>query len=130
MKFSKLGICSRSEGTFGLVRERWTLSKTTLITCLTPLPSSQLDFAELLVLSLVLCSFACAGGTAASCQPIASAAPAASRISRFMPYPLSCKADCTLRRARARSPSPHHNPGPVIGGVAAGLEDHPYVLSL
>jgi hypothetical protein len=40
-KFSRCGICSRSDGTFGLSREKWTLSKTMLITCLTPLPSWQ-----------------------------------------------------------------------------------------
>src|SRR5215469_38291 len=32
-KFSRWGICSRSEGTFGLSRVKWTLSNTTKITC-------------------------------------------------------------------------------------------------
>src|SRR3954463_14367889 len=40
-KLSRCGICSRSDGTFGLAREKWTLSKTMLITCETPLPSWQ-----------------------------------------------------------------------------------------
>src|SRR5256885_5508240 len=34
MKLSRCGICSRSDGTFGLSRKRWTLSKTMEITCL------------------------------------------------------------------------------------------------
>jgi hypothetical protein len=37
-KSSRCGICSRSDGTFGLSREKWTLSKTILITCWTPFP--------------------------------------------------------------------------------------------
>src|SRR3954451_3561226 len=37
-KLSRCGICSRSDGTFGLSREKWTLSKTMLITCWTPFP--------------------------------------------------------------------------------------------
>src|SRR5215468_732648 len=37
-KFNRCGICSRSDGTFGLSREKCTLSNTMLITCLTPLP--------------------------------------------------------------------------------------------
>src|SRR6476659_10827819 len=40
-KFSRCGICSRSEGTFGLSRAKWTLSKTMLITCEMPLPRLQ-----------------------------------------------------------------------------------------
>ena len=40
-KFSRCGICSRSDGTFGLSRKKWTLSNTMLMTCLTPLPSWQ-----------------------------------------------------------------------------------------
>src|SRR4051812_25883309 len=40
-KFSRCGICSRSDGTFGLSRAKWTLSKTRLMTCWTPLPSWQ-----------------------------------------------------------------------------------------
>src|SRR5579864_9518892 len=82
MKWSRFGICSRSEGTFGLSRVRWTLSKTTLTTCETPLPSWQLDDGAFDVV------VACAAGTAATCQPIESAATAARRISRFIPYPL------------------------------------------
>src|SRR5712691_671634 len=33
MKLSRLGICSRSEGTFGLSRVKWVLSNWMLITC-------------------------------------------------------------------------------------------------
>src|SRR6185312_10849292 len=40
-KFSRWGICSKSDGTFGLSREKCTLSKTMLMTCWTPLPSWQ-----------------------------------------------------------------------------------------
>src|SRR5258708_6019165 len=40
-KFSRFGIISRSLGTFGLSREKWTLSNISLTTCLTPLPSWQ-----------------------------------------------------------------------------------------
>src|SRR6185437_2235742 len=42
-KFNRCGICSRSDGTFGLSREKCTLSNTRLTTCLTPLPSWQPD---------------------------------------------------------------------------------------
>src|SRR4051794_21529475 len=42
-KLSRCGICSRSDGTLGLSREKCTLSKTMLMTCWTPLPSWQLD---------------------------------------------------------------------------------------
>src|SRR6185503_540396 len=40
-KLSRCGICSKSEGTFGLSREKCTLSNTMLMTCWTPLPSWQ-----------------------------------------------------------------------------------------
>src|SRR3954469_21162840 len=45
-KFSRCGICSRSDGTLGLSREKCTLSKTMLMTCWTPLPNWQVDDAE------------------------------------------------------------------------------------
>src|SRR6266513_2091755 len=38
-KLSRCGICSRSDGTFGLSRKKCTLSNTMLTTCFTPLPS-------------------------------------------------------------------------------------------
>jgi hypothetical protein len=38
-KRSSVGICSRSDGTFGLSRKKWTLSNTIWTTCWTPLPS-------------------------------------------------------------------------------------------
>src|ERR1039458_6723668 len=41
-KCSRLGIISRSEGTLGLSRKKWTLSKVSWMTCLTPLPRLQL----------------------------------------------------------------------------------------
>src|SRR3954453_15780036 len=41
-KFSSVGICSRSDGTFGLSRKKWTLSNTMLTTCCTPWPRWQL----------------------------------------------------------------------------------------
>src|SRR6266496_6267068 len=37
-KLSRCGICSRSDGTFGLSRKKCTLSNTMLTTCFTPLP--------------------------------------------------------------------------------------------
>src|SRR5690242_11871079 len=37
-KFSRFGMSSRSDGTFGLSRKKWTLSKVSCTTCLTPLP--------------------------------------------------------------------------------------------
>src|ERR1700752_3729951 len=37
-KLSRCGICSRSDGTFGLSRKKCTLSNTMLTTCWTPLP--------------------------------------------------------------------------------------------
>src|SRR3954464_7962149 len=40
-KLSRCGICSRSEGTLGLSREKCTLSNTMLMTCWTPLPNWQ-----------------------------------------------------------------------------------------
>src|SRR5580704_10408730 len=50
MKLSKCGINSRSDGTFGLSRKKWTLSKVISITCETPLPSEQVvDVAVLAV---------------------------------------------------------------------------------
>src|SRR6185437_5837277 len=45
-KFNRCGICSRSDGTFGLSREKCTLSNTRLMTCLTPLPRLQLDDSD------------------------------------------------------------------------------------
>ena len=41
-KCSRLGIICRSEGTLGLSRKKWTLSKVSSITCFTPWPSPQL----------------------------------------------------------------------------------------
>ncbi len=41
MKFSRLGISCKSDGTFGLSRKKCTLSKVSWITCWTPLPSWQ-----------------------------------------------------------------------------------------
>ena len=83
-KFSSAGICSRSDGTFGLSRVKCVLSKTMLITCCTPLPSAQLDDAAFALLVAPALAWA---GTAAACHPTESAATTASRISRFMPYP-------------------------------------------
>src|SRR5260370_16746958 len=41
MKLSRFGICSRSDGTFGLSRKKCTLSNVICTTCCTPLPSEQ-----------------------------------------------------------------------------------------
>src|ERR1700694_2335995 len=71
-KFSSAVICSRSDGTLGLSREKCVLSKTMLITCLTPLPSSQLDSAGLVDFAVGVTPLGCAAGTAANCQPIES----------------------------------------------------------
>ena len=43
-KFSRFGIISRSDGTFGLSRKKWTLSNVSWTTCLIPLPSWQVLF--------------------------------------------------------------------------------------
>src|SRR5467141_569730 len=111
-KLSSAGICSRSEGTFGLSRVKWTLSKTMLKTCLTSLPRWQLDDSSF-ELSLRP-SLACAG-TAAT-QPMESAATTASRISRFMPYPLI--ASKPTASGRADAPRSDDNPWPVIRRLA------------
>src|SRR5207244_5297869 len=99
-KLSRCGICSRSDGTFGLSRVKCVLSKTMLITCWTPLPRWQLDDAALEL--LLGPPAAWVAGTAATCHPIESAATAARRISRFIPYP--------LRASRSRLRCVHRNP--------------------
>src|ERR1700676_1849289 len=90
MKFSRAGICCRSDGTFGLSRVKWVLSKTTLTTCWTPFPRSQLLCADLFG-----SSFARVAAGAATCQPMATAATTTSLISRFIPFPLLKNADET-----------------------------------
>src|SRR2546423_14044705 len=84
-KLRRWGICSRSEGTFGLSRVKCVLSKTMLITCWTPLPRWQLDDAALELALDPLAAWV--AGTAATCQPTESAATAASRSSRLIPNP-------------------------------------------
>src|ERR1700730_18303016 len=90
MKFNRAGICSRSDGTFGLSRVKWVLSNTTLTTCCTPFPRSQLLCAD-----LVGSSFARVAAGAATCHPMATAATPTSLISRFIPFPLLKNADET-----------------------------------
>src|SRR5438132_11965330 len=110
-KFSRCGICSRSDGTFGLSRVKCVLSKTMLITCWTPLPRWQLDDAALEL--LLGPPAAWVAGTAATCHPIESAATAAGRLSRFIPYP--------LRASRSRLRCVDRSAGPFNHGLR-GLE--------
>ena len=52
-KLSRFGNISRSDGTFGLSRKKWTLSNVISTTCLMPLPNWQPVF--------VLAAAVCAG---------------------------------------------------------------------
>src|ERR1700693_2006422 len=83
MKFSRAGIGSRSDGTFGLSRVKWVLSKTTFTTCCTPFPRVQLLAADWLG-----AVFAAVAAGTATCQPKATGAPTKNLISRLIPFPL------------------------------------------
>src|SRR5260370_33080743 len=108
-KLIRADICSRSDGTFGLSRVKWVLSKTMLMTCWTPLPSRQLDEAAFELLLVV--GAPAWPGTAAACHPSERAATATSRISRFMPYPLMLNTRLHLR--------PDRTPPRVMRGLDA-----------
>src|SRR5580700_10292675 len=66
-KSSRLGICWRSDGTFGLSRKKWTLSKVICTTCLTPFPSwHEVLLSTFAVLLTLIDDAACAGDVAAA----------------------------------------------------------------
>src|SRR5882672_824302 len=56
MKFRRCGICSRSDGTLGLSRKKWTLSKVICTTCCAPLPSEHVGGAVFVAAVTVLAS--------------------------------------------------------------------------
>src|SRR5205807_4742695 len=77
MKLSRCGICSRSDGTFGLSRKKCTLSNVICTTCCTPLPSEQAGDA-----AVVAADTAFAGG-----KPTAVAKVAAARTALILRAP-------------------------------------------
>src|SRR6201995_1577873 len=93
-KLSRFGMSCRSDGTFGLSRKKWTLSKVIWTTCLTPFPSWHVlalsTFAALLTLvddDAAACTgeaAACAGDTAA-CTGDAAVAAATPAVSDMAP---------------------------------------------
>src|SRR5579862_3958740 len=60
-KFSRLGICSRSEGTLGLSRKKCTLSKVSWTTCWMPLPRWQLELSSTSLIRAALAALVAAG---------------------------------------------------------------------
>src|ERR1022692_1737708 len=93
-KCSRLGIISRSEGTLGLSRKKWTLSKVSSMTCLTPLPRRQL-----LPASERAAAEARAGGCPADADPGAAAPTAAIPLSSVA-HPVMAAALTASRRRR------------------------------
>ncbi len=71
-KCSRVGICSRSEGTFGLSLKKCTLSKVMLMTCWTPLPSWHCPAAE--------ATAGAAGAADRAAEADAGTAPAATSV--------------------------------------------------
>src|SRR5260370_39630144 len=88
MKLSRFGICSRSDGTFGLSRKKRTLSNVICTTCCTPLPSEQAGDAV-----VVAAEAAVAGEKATAFAQVAAA--------RAAPLPR-----WPVRDERRRNPSP------------------------
>src|SRR3984957_14884812 len=86
-KLSRFGMSCRSDGTFGLSRKKWTLSKVIWTTCLTPFPSwhafALSTFAALL--TLVDDDAAACTGEAAACTGDAAVAAATPAVSDTAP---------------------------------------------
>src|SRR5579875_424657 len=109
-KWSRCGICSRSEGTFGLSREKWTLSKTMLITCRIPLPSWHVG-----VTSACCAPTAPEAWTATSAaRPAAASAAAATTLCFMASLPWS---RCRLAAAAPPAPPPGEATAPAEGRV-------------
>ena len=78
-KFSRFGIISRSEGTFGLSRKKCTLSNVSWTTCLMPLPSWQ-------PLLAITCTAGWAAGALVAASP-GVAGPAKAKLPRSDAHP-------------------------------------------
>src|SRR5690348_13775088 len=83
-KLSRLGMSSRSDGTFGLSRKKWTLSKVSCTTCLTPFARSHELALGGAVLPAGAAAAACAGADAAvTARPASSVAEPASAVNHL-----------------------------------------------
>src|SRR5690348_2989606 len=85
-KFSRFGMSSRSDGTFGLSRKKWTLSKVSWTTCLMPLARSHALGVAVLA-SGPATAARTVPGDPATARPVSSAAEPASPVSHLTDLP-------------------------------------------
>src|SRR5579863_2832171 len=108
MKLVRAGICSMSEGTLGLSREKCTLSKRISMTCLTPLPMAQVAPVD-----CVLTLSAAAGAADRTPTPPAPAQQATRAAPERVRRPMRYK-EGRMREASQRDVKSAHTTGELL----------------